>query len=70
MVKYLCKSLNVSRSGYYNYFNNDSIKLRAKREKSDESIRDIILKAFNFKNYKKGARQIKNGIKQTIRDNL
>lgn len=49
----------VSRSGYYNYFHSSSQKRRKEREKKDEQLRDIILKAYKFKNRKKGARQIK-----------
>lgn len=59
MISYLCKISGVSRSGYYNYFSSQSQKARAKRQATDESVRDIILKAFNFKRRKKGARQIK-----------
>lgn len=59
MISYLCRILRVSRSGYYNYFSSKSQKAREKRFMKDESVRDIILKAFNFKRRKKGARQIK-----------
>ncbi len=59
MISYLCKISKVSRSGYYNYFSLKSQKTREKRDVKDESVRDIILKAFNFKRRKKGARQIK-----------
>jgi putative transposase len=63
MISYLCKSLGVSRSGYYNYFSSKSQNARQKRDVKDESVRDIILKAFNFKRRKKGARQIKMTLK-------
>ena len=59
MLSCLCKMAGVSRSGYYNYF---SIKSRISREKrniQDELLRVNILKAYNFKGRKKGARQIK-----------
>ena len=59
MISYLCKMTSVSRSGYYNYFSLKSQKLRAQQNKFDEKSRDIILKAYNFKRRKKGARQIK-----------
>jgi transposase InsO family protein len=59
MISYLCKISGVSRSGYYNYFSSKSQNAREKREAADKSVRDIILKAFNFKRRKKGARQIK-----------
>jgi transposase InsO family protein len=55
----LCKISGVSRSGYYNYFSSKSQKAREKRDMKDALVRDIILKAFNFKRRKKGARQIK-----------
>jgi len=59
MISYLCKMTSVSRSGYYNYFSLKSQKLRDQQNKHDEQSRDIILKAYNFKRRKKGARQIK-----------
>ena len=59
MVTYLCDVAGVSRSGYYNYFSEKSQKNRKENEAKDEMVRDIILKAFNFKRRKKGARQIK-----------
>ena len=49
----------MSRSGYYNYFTLKSQEKRKQREDQDEEVRDIILKAYNFKKRKKGARQIK-----------
>ena len=58
MVTYLCDVAGVSRSGYYNYFSEKSQKNRKENEAKDEKVRDIILKAFNFKRRKKGARQI------------
>jgi len=51
--------VDVSRSGYYNYFSNKSIQKRKERENSDKILRDNILKAYKFKRRKKGARQIK-----------
>jgi len=59
MISYLCKVAGVSRSGYYNYFSLKSEKLREERNKQDEIVRAIILKAYNFRGRKKGARQIK-----------
>jgi len=59
MISYLCETIGVSRSGYYNYFSLRSQKVRYQRDSEDEKMRDIILKAFNFKRRKKGARQIK-----------
>jgi len=59
MVSYLCGLAGVSRSGYYNYFTEKSQEQRIQKDKKDEVVKEIILKAFNFKNRKKGARQIK-----------
>lgn len=59
MLSYLCDISGVSRSGYYNYFLSKSKEMREKREKQDEEARDLILKAYNYKGRKKGARQIK-----------
>ena len=58
-VSYLCKTAGISRSGYYNYFAVDSQNRRSQRDKKDEDVKEIILKAFHFKGRKKGARQIK-----------
>lgn len=59
MVSYLCESVGVSRSGYYNYFSSRSVAKREEREKNDKVLRDNVLKAFKFKGRKKGSRQIK-----------
>ncbi|RST70092.1 IS3 family transposase [Siminovitchia acidinfaciens] len=59
MVSFLCEISGISRSGYYNYFSSESQERREKREKEDLIIKENILKAFNFKRRKKGARQIK-----------
>jgi transposase InsO family protein len=59
MISYLCEIADVSGSGYYNYFSLKSQEARGKRDSKDELVRDIILKAYNFKRRKKGARQIK-----------
>jgi putative transposase len=59
MISYLCKIIGVSRSGYYNYFSLKSQEARDKHDIEDDAMRDIILKAYNFKRRKKGARQIK-----------
>lgn len=61
-IKYLCGLAEVSRSGYYNYFNEKSVQNRNKKEIQDEKDRDIILDAFNRHGYKKGAK----GIKMTL----
>lgn len=59
MVSYLCKLTGVSRSGYYNYFSIKSQSFREQRNRQDELLRVNILKSYNFKGRKKGARQIK-----------
>lgn len=61
-VKYLYEIAKVSRSGYYNYFSEKSIKNRNNKEIQDEKDRDIILDAFDRHGYKKGAK----GIKMTL----
>ena len=59
MTNYLCKIAGISRSGYYNYFSLRAQKLRKHRDNQDEVIKVSILRAYNFKGRKKGARQIK-----------
>lgn len=59
MVSYLCSVMEVSRSGYYNYFTEKSEQKRTAKEESDEAVKEIVLKAYHFRGRKKGARQIK-----------
>ena len=59
MVKYLCQIAGVSRSGYYQYFSAKTQEQRKRKNEKDEIVKEIVLKAFNFKGRKKGARQIK-----------
>ena len=59
MVSYLCEIMGVSRSGYYNHFEEKSVQKRRAQEQADEVVKDIILKAYHFRGRKKGARQIK-----------
>lgn len=59
MTSHLCQAAGVSRQGFYNYFSAKQMERRKDREKQDESLRDLVLKAYHFKNRKKGARQIK-----------
>jgi putative transposase len=49
--------LDVSRSGYYSYLKASTI--REAREKLDLEAKEIILKAFDRRGYKKGSRSIK-----------
>jgi len=57
LVSYFCELSGVSRSGYYNYLNSKDT--RFEREQRDLEARDLILKAFNRRGYKKGSRSIK-----------
>lgn len=57
MVTDFCAFLNVSRSGYYSYLQSQDV--QATREKKDVEARDLILKAFTRRCYKKGSRSIK-----------
>ena len=57
MTKYFCNLLGVSRSGYYSYLKASAI--REAREQLDLEAKEIILKAFNRRGYKKGSRSIK-----------
>lgn len=57
MLSYFCEILGVSRSGYYRYISNKDA--RNKHKSNDLEIRNIILKAFNKRGYKKGLRSIK-----------
>ncbi|WP_431026972.1 IS3 family transposase [Lysinibacillus sp. LZ02] len=57
MVAYFCDLLNVSRSGYYRFLKTSD--MRAANERKDLEARDLILKAFNRRGYKKGSRSIK-----------
>lgn len=59
MVSFLCEVAGVSRSGYYNYYSDQSKENRRLKEEKDEKVKEIILKAYQFKRRKKGARQIK-----------
>ena len=69
MVTYLCKITGVSRSGYYNYFSIESQNSRDQKNKQDELLRVNILKAYNFKGRKKGARQIKMTLRKQFKIN-
>ena len=57
MISYLCKCIGVSKSGYYNYINNED--KRILMDQKDKEDFDLILKAYKFKNRRKGSRQIK-----------
>ncbi|WP_434796432.1 IS3 family transposase [Terrisporobacter vanillatitrophus] len=57
MVRHLCKIANVSTSGYYRFLKTKDY--RDIKEDRDIKSRDIILKAFNHRGYKRGSRSIK-----------
>lgn len=56
-IVYLCSIAGVSRSGYYSYLKSSDVRIT--KEKSDLKSRNIILKAFNYRGFKKGSRTIK-----------
>lgn len=55
-VKMLCEIANVSRSGYYNWVASE--KNRDLKEEQDRKDFEMILIAYNYKGYNKGARGI------------
>jgi transposase InsO family protein len=55
-ISWLCTSAGVSRSGYYHYLETED--LRHKREVKDREDFTIILMAYQFRGYDKGARGI------------
>ena len=52
----MCRITNVSRSGYYRWLKNKDKYLE--REKKDREDFELILEAYNYKGYAKGARSI------------
>ena len=57
MIKFLCLQAGISRSGYYNYLTSENS--RNKKESKDLKSKELILKAFNRRGFKKGARSIR-----------
>ena len=55
-VTWLCEAAGVSRSGYYHYLETEDI--RNAREQKDRVDFEIILTAYKYRGYKKGARSI------------
>ena len=55
-IRQLCESAGVSRSGYYHYLQTEDVRLR--RETRDRADFEIILEAYNYRGYSKGARGI------------
>ena len=68
MTRHLCKIANVSTSGYYNFLNN--FKTRSIKENKDLISKEIILKAFNYRGYKKGSRSIKKWVLGKLKFNI
>jgi len=65
----LCKLAGISRSGYYNWKRSESN--RRKREQQDQADFALILNAYNYRGYAKGARSIyMRLLHQGIRMNL
>ena len=55
-ITWLCTAAGVSRSGYYHYLGTEE--LRRQREEQDQKDFLIILEAYQFRGYDKGARGI------------
>lgn len=55
-ITWLCAAAGVSRSGYYHYL--DTEDLRQRREEQDRQDFQIILQAYQYRGYNKGARGI------------
>ncbi|MGI6097772.1 MAG: IS3 family transposase, partial [Dethiobacteria bacterium] len=55
-ITWLCAAASVSRSGYYHYLKTEDI--RRQREEQDQKDFLIILEAYQFRGYDKGARGI------------
>lgn len=56
MVSYMCDISGILRSGYYKYFSNTTTEKRNSDEVRDLESKENILRDYNFKNRKKGAR--------------
>jgi len=56
-LSWLCKAACVSRSGYYSYLQNEA--KRQEREEADRKDFLLIVEAYQFRGYEKGARGIK-----------
>ena len=55
-IKLLCEIAGVSRSGYYNWIGNEG--KRQTQEEADKDDFDLVLEAYRFRGYAKGARSI------------
>lgn len=61
MIRHLCKVAGVSKSGYYSHKSTNNS--RNVRKEQDLKSKEIILKAYEFRGYKKGSRAIKMTLK-------
>ena len=55
-ISWLCEAAGVSRSGYYHYLKTEGLRIR--REEKDQEDFMLIIQAYNFRGYSKGARGI------------
>lgn len=62
VIRHLCEAATVSRSGYYNYIK--SINNPNSKKEKDLRLKNIIMKAYNHRGYKKGSRSIKMVLEQ------
>lgn len=56
VISRLCEIADVSRSGYYNWIN--SKEKRNEKELHDQSDFELVLAAYKYRGYRKGARSI------------
>ena len=55
-ISYMCEIAGVSRSGFYAWL--DAAPTRDRRDEQDRKDFDLILEAYRFRGYRKGARSI------------
>ena len=67
-ISRLCELAGVSRSGYYNYRNNQNY--RRIKEEQDYKDFQLILEAYKFKRRHKGAKQIKSTLQRQYNINM
>lgn len=64
MVKHLCSIAGVSKSGYYAH--KSKVGTKNTWEEQDLKAKELILKAYEFRGYKKGSRSIKMTLKNNF----
>ena len=62
IIMHLCNVSGVSKSGYYNYLKSED--KRNAQEKKDLKLKEMVLKAYEHRGYKKGSRSIKMTLEQ------